>query len=122
MKTKTTETTKTTKTTITTIPINQLIPHPRNTEFFDDMTGEKWKEFLESIKTRGIIEPIVITPDKTIVSGHQRIRASHELGINHIPCSIHSYNNEDEILQDLLKTNIRQRGDVGGSAKNGLFW
>lgn len=27
------------------------------------------------------------------------------------------YNNEDEILQDLLETNIRQRGDVGGSAK-----
>lgn len=32
-------------------------------------------------------------------------------------CDVHTYNNEDEILQDLLETNIRQRGDVGGSAK-----
>lgn len=99
------------------ININELKPHPRNNEFFDDMTGEKWNEFLESVKSRGIIEPIVITPDKTIVSGHQRVRACKELGINHVMCDVHTYENEDQILQDLLETNIRQRGDVGGSAK-----
>ena len=99
------------------ININELKPHPRNNEFFDDMSGEKWKEFLESIKTRGVIEPIVITPDKEIVSGHQRVRACKELGIKTVMCDVHTYNSEDEILQDLLETNIRQRGDVGGSAK-----
>lgn len=99
------------------ININELKPHPRNNEFFDDMSGEKWKEFIDSIKTRGVIEPIVITPDKVIVSGHQRVRACKELGIKTVMCDVHTYNNEDEILQDLLETNIRQRGDVGGSAK-----
>lgn len=99
------------------INVNELKPHPRNNEFFDDMTGEKWKEFLESIKIRGVIEPIVITPDKTIVSGHQRVRACKELGITTVMCDVHTYNNEDEVLQDLLETNIRQRGDVGGSSK-----
>ena len=99
------------------ININELKPHPRNNEFFDDMSGEKWKEFIESIKTRGVIEPIVITPDKEIVSGHQRVRACKELGIKMVMCDVHTYNSEDEILQDLLETNIRQRGDVGGSAK-----
>lgn len=97
--------------------IVDLKPHPRNTEFFDDMSGEKWNEFLESIKSRGVIEPVVITPDKVIVSGHQRVRACKELGIEKVTCDIHLYNNEDEILQDLLETNIRQRGNVGGSAK-----
>lgn len=99
------------------INIDELKPHPRNNEFFDDMSGEKWKEFLESIKSRGVIEPIVITPDKVIVSGHQRVRACKELGIKTVMCDVHTYNSEDEILQDLLETNIRQRGDVGGSAK-----
>ena len=61
------------------ININELKEHPRNNEFFDDITGEKWKEFLESIKKRGVVEPIVITPDKVIVSGHQRVRACKEL-------------------------------------------
>lgn len=97
--------------------ITELKPHPRNTEFFDDMSGEKWNEFLESIRTRGVIEPIVITQDKVIVSGHQRVRACKELGISKIACDVHHYDSEDEILQDLLETNIRQRGDVGGSAK-----
>lgn len=40
-----------------------------------------------------------------------------EKRIEEITCDVHLYNNEDEILQDLLETNIRQRGDVGGSAK-----
>ena len=99
------------------INIDELKPHPRNNEFFDDMTGEKWNEFLDSIKTRGVIEPIVITPEKIIVSGHQRVRACKELGIRSVMCDVHTYNNDDEILQDLLETNIRQRGNVGGSAK-----
>lgn len=99
------------------INIDELIPHPRNTEFFDDMSGEKWNEFLESVKSRGVIEPVVITQDRVIVSGHQRVRACKELGIEKVTCDIHIYNNEDEILQDLIETNIRQRGNVGGSSK-----
>lgn len=51
--------------------INELKPHPKNNEFFDDMTGDAWEAFKESIKTSGIIEPIVVTKDMIIVSGHQ---------------------------------------------------
>ena len=99
------------------INVNELISHPRNTEFFDNMDGEKWKEFLESVKSRGIIEPVVITQNKMIVSGHQRVRACKELGLEAVACKVQIYDNDDQILQDLLETNIRQRGDVGGSAK-----
>lgn len=99
------------------ININELKPHPRNNEFFDDMAGEKWKEFVESVRTSGVIEPIVITQDMTIVSGHQRVRACKELGIKSVLCEIKHYKDEDSIIKDLLETNVRQRGDVGGSAK-----
>ena len=96
--------------------IEELIPHPRNSDFFDDMSGDKWKEFLESIKTSGVIEPIVITQDKVIVSGHQRVRACKELGIAEILAEVKVYDDEDAILKDLLETNIRQRGTIGGSS------
>lgn len=99
------------------ININELKPHPRNNEFFDDITGEKWTEFLKSIETSGVIEPIVVTRDMVIVSGHQRVRACKELGIDTVLCDMKFYKDEDAILKDLLETNIRQRGDVGGSAK-----
>lgn len=96
--------------------IEELIPHKRNSEFFDDMSGEKWQEFLKSIKTSGVIEPIVITQDKVIVSGHQRVRACKELGITEIMTEMRSYDSEDKIIKDLLETNVRQRGNIGGSS------
>lgn len=47
----------------------------------------------------------------------QTIQNYKQLGINTVMCDVHTYNNEDEILQDLLETNIRQRGSIGGSDK-----
>lgn len=105
------------------ININELKPHPRNNEFFDDINGEKWDELLDSIRKRikdgkrGNIEPIIITQDKIIVSGHQRVRAFKELSIPTIEAEIKIYNSDDEVLLDLLESNIRRRGEIGGSAK-----
>ncbi len=92
------------------INVNELKPHPRNNEFFDDITGDSWNAFLESIKSSGIIEPIVVTQDMIIVSGHQRIRAAKELGIETIMVDIRKYDEDDKVLKDLIETNIRQRG------------
>ena len=91
--------------------IEELKPHPRNSEFFDDMSGDKWKEFLESIKTSGVIEPIVITQDKVIVSGHQRVRACKELGITEILAETKHYNSEDDVIKDLLDENSKTIAD-----------
>lgn len=98
------------------ISINSLKPHEKNDYFFDDMTGSKWSEFIESIRTSGVIEPIVVTRDFTIVSGHQRVRACKELGIEEIPARVKDYADEDAIIKDLLETNVRQRGNIDGSA------
>lgn len=92
------------------IKVDKLTPHPRNEEFFDNITGENWNEFLKSIETSGVIEPIVCTKDSVIVSGHQRVRACQELGINEIACDIRDYDDEDKVLKDLIETNLRQRG------------
>lgn len=98
------------------ININELKPHPRNTEFFDDITGSNWEQFKDSMKERiakgkpGNVEPIVITPDKVIVSGNQRTRGLRELGVEYVNAEIKIYESEDEILADLIETNIRQRG------------
>lgn len=92
------------------ININELKPHPRNNEFFDDIIGDSWKAFLESIESSGIVEPIVVTQNMVIVSGHQRVRAAKELGIETIMVDIRKYDEEDKVLKDLIETNIRQRG------------
>lgn len=93
--------------------INELKPHPRNNEFFDDMTGDAWEAFKESIKTSGIIEPIVVTKDMIIVSGHQRYKAAKELGIKMIPIRIREdLIDEDKKLKVLLAANFgRSKND-----------
>lgn len=109
------------------ININELKPHPRNTDFFDDMSGKKWDELKESIKVRferknngekdiePLISPILVTTDMTIVSGHQRVRACMELGIKTVQCEIRKYSSENDVLKDLIESNIRQRNDISGS-------
>lgn len=93
----------------------ELIPHSRNDYFFDDISGEPWQEFLKSVKTSGIIEPLIISQDKIIVSGHQRLRAAKELGIDKVPVEVRIYESEDELLKQLIETNIRQRGLGNGN-------
>lgn len=103
------------------LKVADLRAHPQNDQFFDHISGEKWDLFLESINTSGIIEPLVITQDNVIVSGHQRKRACEELGITTVPCRVVEYDDKDgltkeqQIVKDLIETNVRQRGDIGGS-------
>lgn len=106
--------TEKTKTVI--IPVDSLIPHPRNEYFFDDMSGDNWDTFVDSVRERGVITPITVTKDTksdyyVIVSGHQRVRACQKLGIPQIKAEIREYENEDDLLLDLIYTNIRQRGN-----------
>lgn len=103
------------------LKVKDLIPHPKNEYFFDDMTGQKYEEFRESIRTSGVIEPLIVTQDMVIVSGHQRRRGCIDEGIETVMCDVRYYadkdgrSKEDWILKDLIETNVRQRGEIGGS-------
>lgn len=90
--------------------VEKLIPHPKNNFFFDDIKDEPWFAFIDSIQTSGVIEPIIATQDNVIVSGHQRVRACKELGIKEVAVEVRHFESEDEILKQLIETNIRQRG------------
>ena len=91
--------------------IDKLVPHEKNGYFFDDMSGEAWMAFLESIETSGIIEPIVITESShVIISGHQRVRAAKHFKMKQVPVTFREDKGEDEVLKQLIETNIRQRG------------
>lgn len=91
--------------------VDKLKPHPKNKYFFDDIEGESWTAFLESIETSGVIEPVIVDVlTLTIVSGHQRVRACKALGIKQILADERGFESEDEMLKQLIECNIRQRG------------
>ena len=92
---------------ITNVSIDVLKVHPRNTEFFDDISGEEYERFKSSIQEEGIISEIIVAPDMTIISGHQRYKAAKDLGIKIVPVRIREdLIDEDKKLKTLLAANF----------------
>ena len=92
--------------------ITELKPHPMNELFFDDIEGEKWEEFLRSVQIQGIMHPLAITEDGTVISGHQRLRACYALNIDTVKCDVWPPMSDDQIIWCMITSNIRQRGSI----------
>ena len=92
--------------------ISELRPHPMNELLFDDIEGEKWEEFLTSVQRHGVMTPLVITEDGTIISGHQRLRACQALNIDEVKCRVLPAKSEDDVILAMIESNIRQRGVI----------
>lgn len=95
------------------IDVDQIYPHPDNPrKDLGDLT-----ELVESIKAKGILQPIVIVPGHeesaegyTSVIGHRRHAASKLAGLTEVPCII-TYMNRREQIETMLMENI-QRSDL----------
>ncbi|MCB1160787.1 MAG: ParB N-terminal domain-containing protein [Leptospiraceae bacterium] len=61
----------------------KLLENDKNA--FKQLEGEAWESLLESIEAKGIIQPIIIRKDKTIVDGHNRRRAALHFGYEFVP-------------------------------------
>ena len=89
------------------IAVDVLKVHPRNQEFFDDISGQDYENFKKSISEEGIISEIIVAPDMTIISGHQRYKAAKDLGMKMVPIRIREdLIDEDKKLKVLLAANF----------------
>lgn len=94
----------------TSLKLDGLIPfrnHP-----FKLYEGERFNDMVESIKQYGVIVPIVVRKidDKfEILSGHNRVNAAKEAGLNEIPTVIKEGLTEEEATLIVTETNIMQR-------------
>lgn len=66
------------------IDVDCLKPLPEHEKYFYGRKGREWIEFLNSVDKYGICQPIIIARDNTIISGHERVRACKDLGIQKI--------------------------------------
>ena len=95
-----------------------LKPIPNHENYFWDIRGKDYVKFLESIEKSGVIQPILITRDNMIVSGHQRVRACKDLGIETISANYMFSENcrgmsLDEVLLDcFITSNMHTRSCV----------
>lgn len=106
------------RTGVQTLPIEQLEPNPEQPrKHFDPL---KLDELASSIKTQGLLQPIVVSPQTKpgsagartylIIAGERRWRASQKAGLHEVPVVIRAIDEEDR-LELALVENI-QRADL----------
>lgn len=69
----------------------------------------------ESIKEFGFLNPITITADNVIISGHTRLKAARQLGMEEVPCVVQALSEDDAKLARIIdnKSHEYSTWDVG---------
>ena len=105
---------------ITSIDISKLKSFFKHV--FDVRDDDKMQELSESIRSNGVIEPIIVRPindkdfDYEIIVGHRRVRGTQITGLTSIPCDIRNLDDEAAILI-MIDSNLQQRESILPSEK-----
>lgn len=68
--------------TVTQVPLAQLNPAPYNPR---TISAEDMANLKRSIETFGFVENVVANKDGTVISGHKRLAAARDLGLDTVP-------------------------------------
>ncbi len=88
------------------IPINQLKTCPINSEIYRDSDVG---DLVNSIGEVGLLQPIVVTPDNTIVSGHRRFKAIQSLGWTEVEVEVKEIDDDSIPLYVVLFNQSRNK-------------
>lgn len=101
-----------------------LTPHPKNDEIYGDEAPD-W--FVESIKEKGVREPVVVTKEshfeegkEVIVSGHRRVDAAKEAGLDSIPIRVEEYETAARELEALVDYNQQREKNFSQKMREAL--
>lgn len=93
--------------TIKDIAVESLTPHPKNREIYGTAVSD---DFVERVKRLGILEPLVVKADGTIISGHRRWLAARKCGFDTVPARLAEFEDElDEIEMLIICNDQRER-------------
>ncbi|MCF8057431.1 MAG: ParB/RepB/Spo0J family partition protein [Desulfocapsa sp.] len=91
--------------------INNIIPNqfqPRS--HFDQ---ESLQELAESISEKGVIQPLIVTPNVDgsygLIAGERRLRASKQIGLKTVPVVVRKVSGDDELLELALIENVQRK-------------
>lgn len=90
---------------------DEIFPSPENDQLYlpIDPNDPEIKALAESIRTHGLREPIILSRDKFILSGHRRFVACKQAGLRRIPCRRVDVAHDDTEFVPLLREHNRQR-------------
>lgn len=104
---------------VTTADPATLEPHPKNADIYGDTetVADLPETFVESIREKGVLEPLVVTGDGRIISGHRRWLAAKHVGLSSVPVRRTAFDSDLAEREALLEYN-RQREKKPGQLVN----
>ena len=102
------------------LPIEKIIPGKY--ELRTKVPLSSLKELIDSIKEKGVVEPIIVRPSGEnfeVVCGHRRFYAAKEAGLKEIPCIVKEMDDK-EALEIAIVENL-QREDLNPVEKAMAF-
>lgn len=107
------------------VRIDDIKPSPENDDLYGEIEcDEQMEALMESIRNIGLEEPIILTADRYILSGHRRFFAVSNLEWQWVPCRIRydiSRANSDDYHKALAEYNPQRIKTVGALLKEALL-
>ncbi|MCY2990915.1 MAG: ParB N-terminal domain-containing protein [Planctomycetota bacterium] len=100
------------------LPIGDIKPSPENDHIYGALAyDEQMKSLIDSIERNGLEEPLIVTADDYVLSGHRRLWAVKYLRWNIVPCRIKSIcrtgnQNYHRLLSDYNPQRVKQAGSL----------
>ena len=91
------------------VDINDIAPNPDQPR--KNFNEEKLKELADSIRSQGVIQPLVLTPvtgGYQIIAGERRWRAARIAGIKEVPCIVRKLTDEQKSLLTIIENMQRE--------------
>ncbi|MBE7438170.1 MAG: ParB N-terminal domain-containing protein [Spirochaetales bacterium] len=84
--------------------------HPLNERYFQTESPDYFEKLTSDIKERGILVPLVVKLDGTVLAGHNRLRIALEVGLSEVPVQkVISDLTAEREKEFLIKDNLLRR-------------
>lgn len=99
----------------------ELKPHTTSLEIYGENHLDE--RFIDDIRKYGIRQPLIISQDNTIISGHRRWRVATLLGLTSIPVEIISaFADEIDEKRAILANNLQREKDFSQKMREAEYW
>lgn len=88
-------------------PLSGLKPNPLNPRGSVSSDDPRIVELASSISEKGVLQPLIVLPDGTVVAGHRRLEACRLAGLSTAPVIVRDMS-ETEQLEFMLIENIQR--------------
>ena len=88
------------------VAVGSLTAHPLNADIYRDDADE---ELVASVREHGVTTPIEITAAYVVISGHRRLSAARQAGLETVPAFVRSYPTDEASVTAMVRANLYRR-------------